>query len=249
MGKLFDSYDEQVEYGQEITICPLPAVFVSDKDDVFCYTGMHLQHDISDTQGLGYSPHYINGKHSTGKNSDKITGFYRIKEGCIFLDEFLDSEKYGAARYKKIDIIVDLPKVGTVSYSVLRRLENTRHEDVELTRAVFGFTQDELESVFRSYWKLQGYDSNTAEIHGYRHPRLTRSSNVNYCNITGATIPDRFPYISLTGGGYSYISLHGFFKATRFLIDATVLPQFKDVMKDSDVADNTLSKLEEFFDK
>lgn len=205
MGELFERYHVEPIKGADVTIgTRFPEIFVSETDEVFCYLGICLNDESRKYTFM--HPYYMQGKHSTDKKIAKeIRGFYRLAEGCIIMDQYVDNGFEGTRLYKKLDVGIRLPYPDTY-YAVLV----DRKEDTELTRAIFGLTCDELEIILEAYAKIVGT---------YReyitYPKLTRSMrSMNYCDMTEVWIPEKFPYIAFAESGYefSHISLWGFYR-------------------------------------
>lgn len=118
MGELFNRYDVDAVKGKDITIGKFfPEVFVSETDEVFCYLGICLNDESRRYTFM--HPYYMQGKHSTGKKFAKdIRGFYRLLEGCVILDKYVDHTFRGDKLYKKIDVGIRFPYPDTY-YAVL----------------------------------------------------------------------------------------------------------------------------------
>lgn len=212
MGELFNRYPGEILQGQDITISNGYAnLFISERDDVFCYTGICLNEENALHRGLFAYPFYMDGKHSTDKKiANKICKFYRIADGCIYLDEYVDGQFYGDRNYKKIDIGFRLPSADTY-YGVLLNQE----EDEDLTQAVFGLACYELEKLLEAYAKIFGTYNDY-----FQYPRLTRSPRAtNFCDMTDVWIPEKFPYITFKESGqeFSHVSLWGFYRHIQLL--------------------------------
>ena len=108
----------------EVVLPPFfPKVFESNEGELFVYLGAILNNGMR--MGLNCSPYWAYKKHSTDELvQEGILGFYRLKSGVIFKDEFIDGETY-------------LP------FEV--------EENSEDTRKAFGLTYDELSDVLRAY--------------------------------------------------------------------------------------------------
>lgn len=215
MGELFESYDIEPTRGKDITIAnQFPAIFVSENDGVFCYPGICLSDEDRRTRASFMQPHYMRGKHSTDKViSNEIKGFYRIVDGCIVLDKYVDDEFYGKYLFKRIEAYVRLATPGSCYYGVFKSYGD---EDETLTRKVFGLTYDELTELLEAYAKMMGTYHDFAT-----YPKLTRSiKNTNFCDITEAWIPETFPYIAFKDSGYdfSHVSLFGFYRHIQLLM-------------------------------
>lgn len=210
MGELFESLPGTVLPGKDIVMtgCHLEEIFVSEHDDVYCYPGVLEQGDRYRETVYSW-PAYLDGRHSTEKAVQKwIRGFIRIKNGCIFLDSYIDDNDW---KYKKVDGGVRFPNQSDGYYGVIVN----REENEPLTRAVFGFTYKEITALLESYARAFGWRE------GYKqYPRLTRSARRgNFCDLTGVWIPECFPYVTFEWGDYlfSHVSLFGFYRLVQLL--------------------------------
>ena len=212
MGVLFDQYPGEGKLGSQITISDGDIMlFVSEHDEVFLYTGICMNDEDNYYKSLKANPYTMHGLHSTNKAiHDKIRNFYRISDGCIYLDNYVDSSFYKDRRYKLIKGGLALAS-STVDYSV-----RVNHEDdIPLTQAVFGLTVRELSKIVKASQNVLGF---TAGFYWY--PKLTRSVKTdNYCDLTGAWIPAKFPYIAFakSGDDFSHVSLWGFYRLIQLL--------------------------------
>lgn len=212
MGALFDRYDVEPVIGKDITIGEyFPEIFISDTDTIFCYSGICMSDMERRSRDSFMRPYYMRGMHSTDKKiSKEITGFYRIVDGCIVLDNYIDANFYSKHLYKKIDCGIRFPAPDNY-YAVLVNGE----EDAYLTREIFGLTHEEITSLLEAYAEVMG----TNRIYS-AYPRLTKSPrSVNYCDITELWIPEGFPYVAFNDSGYhfSHVSLWGFYRHIQLL--------------------------------
>ena len=236
MGELFNRYDVDAVKGKDITIGSyFPEVFVSETDEVFCYLGICLNDESRRYTFM--HPYYMQGRHSTDKKIAKeIRGFYRLTEGCIILDGYVDNTFWGDRLYKKIDVGIRFPHPDTY-YAVLV----DREEDKDLTRAVFGSTCDEIESVLTAYAKIVGTYSEY-----FTYPKLTRSirSN-NYCDMTDVWIPEKFPYVAFSESGYefSHISLWGFYRHIQLFTGCRLSSAISLLFLKTGVSEDTLKNI------
>lgn len=236
MGALFERYNVDAVKGKDITIGNhFPEVFVTETDEVFCYLGICLNDESRKFTFM--HPYYIQGKHSTDKKIAKeIRGFYRLAEGCIVLDEYVGNGFWGDRLYKKIEVGLRLPYPDTY-YAVLV----DREEDTELTRAVFGLARDEIESVIEAYAKIVGTYSEYIT-----YPKLTRSMrSINYCDMTDAWIPEKFPYIAFSESGYefSHISLWGFYRHVQLFTGNRLSSAISKLFLKTGVSEDVLKRL------
>lgn len=238
MGELFNYYDVEPVSGKEITIgYHFPEVYVSEFDEVFCYAGICLN-DIDECRKTFFMPpFYMVGKHSTDKNiAKKIKQFYRIADGCILLDDYLDHSFSHEHMYKKVKAGIRFPMPDTY-YGVMDNYQ----EDKVLTRGVFGLTYEELTSIMEAYGKVMG---TYGEYISY--PKLTRSvRSANYCDMTDIWIPERFPYVAFSESGYrfSHVSLWGFYQHVQLLTGCQMTSVISRLLLKAGVDEETLKKL------
>ena len=212
MGVLFEQYNTPEQFGSEVLIPDfLPAIYVSDSDEVFCYTGIFIN-DIEPRENSIYAPPCnMRGKHSTDKRyAARIKGFLRIVNGCIILDNYIDNQ-FKEKKYKLINAYVRLPDSADTYFGI----EASNEEDA-LTRAIFGLTYVELTSVLEGYAKLLGIHNMYVQF-----PKLTRSAqSENFCDITELWIPKHFPYITFDKNNYDFahVSLWGFYRHVQLLM-------------------------------
>lgn len=212
MVKLFDRFDVEVIQGKDITMGKyFPGLFVSDHDEVFYYPGVRLSDEDTKERSDFVFPYYMSGKQSTDPSvSDEINGFYRVIDGCIVIDDFVDSVFYDRHLFKKIDAAIRYPSSDRY-YGVFVN----REEDEELTRAIFGFTYDELTSLLEVYARIMGTHNEWCS-----YPRITRSlKNEYHCDLSNMWIPESFPHIAFNEGGYhfSHVSLWGFYRQLQLM--------------------------------
>lgn len=213
MGNLFERYEVAPMKGEDITIGEhFPEVFISESDEIFCYLGICLNDSEDRNRASFMQPYYMKGKHSTNKTiSSEIKGFYRLINGCIVLDKYVDNGFYEKHLYKKLYAGVRLASPACCNYAICV----DRRDDDEVTRKAFGLTYDELTNLLDSYAKMMGTHRNFNTF-----PRLTRSiKGINFCDITDLWIPETFPYITFKDSGYdfSHVSLFGFYRHIQLL--------------------------------
>lgn len=238
MGCLYDRFDIEPIKGKDITIGEhFPEIFISESDEIFCYTGMCLKEKAESNQSLFMQPYYLKGLHSTDKlASKKILAFHRIIDGYIALDKYVDDEFYSDRLYKKIDCGVRFPSSDSY-YAVLV----DRAEDEQLTRRLFGLTHTELSDFLEAYGRVMGTFREYTQ-----YPRLTRSPrNTNYCDITGVWIPDQFPYVAFKDSGYdfSHVSIYGFYRHIQLLTGYNMTSVFSRALLDQGADESTLDKI------
>lgn len=215
MGSLFNQYDVLSYSKQEVTIADrFPAIYISDNDEVFCYTGILFKNEQREPN-IRNSSFRVQGKHSTDKTIvNSIKGFYRIINGCIVIDDYIDKQ-FGEHKYKHINgAVVRFPVSAETDYGVAHVGDFT--EDKELTRKIFGLTCSELRKLLVVYANIFGIYNNYTQ-----YPRLTRSTrSYNFCDMTGLFIPKQFPYIAFDESSYEYshVSLWGFYNHLGVLL-------------------------------
>lgn len=241
MSSLFDQYDVAKHLGNEITISDdFPAIYVSESDEVYCFTGVFLNNEESPQISLHTHPYYMHAKHSTDKKfAANIKGFFRIANGCIFLDNYVDNQYDKNCAYKLTNRFIRFPAAASTYYGVMEY--TTIAEDAELTRKVFGLTCCELETV------LEGYAKTLGRYNMYiQYPRLTRSvRSSNYCDLTDLWIPEQFPYITFQESGYdfSHVSLWGFYRHVQLLMENTMSSRLGQALLATAVDESTLQAL------
>ena len=240
MGELFDCYNAEPTKGKDITIGDrFPMVFISDRDEVFCYLGVQLYNDIDKSHILCVSPHHICKKHSTDTSvAKKIKGFYRLVGGCIILDEYVDGDYQKEHLYKKLNVSVRLATPGSCYYGIWK---SYAEEEEVLTRKVFGLTYDELTSLLEVYAKAMNthYDS-------FAYPKLTRSvQSDHFCDISELWIPRTFPYVAFTDSGYdfSHVSLFGFYRHLQLLVGYNINAIMRHVLIKFGLSEDLLQRV------
>jgi hypothetical protein len=137
--------------------------------------------------------------------------FVELSRGALQRSFFLRGESW----YRIVeDRWLILPSGADSYFGVISRAD--RAEDEELTRALFGGTREEIETVARAMAPIAG--------RGYHEtvdlPRVTFSkTRNNRCDITNGLIPREFPYLAFEGAQYdwSHVSLFGFYRILSFL--------------------------------
>lgn len=121
--------------------------------------------------------------------------------------------KYDAGPRKGVDTRIDkrvfLPETCRCDYGGWDAEQNYSSE---ITIEAFGFEMHELEHL------IEIYDNINCAQYGVRG-RITFSKKDNSCDLTGATIPNNFPYITFAESPhlYSHVSLYGFYSMLRFI--------------------------------
>ena len=237
MGALFVKYDSPPVRGRDITMGKhLPEVFVTEKDEVLCFAGVCLKDDTR-PQSLFMNPYYFDGKHSTDKDiADTIAAFYRITDGCIVREKYVDNGYYSNRLLKRINCIIKFPS----AYSEYAVLVNDT-EDEKLTRKIFGLTQGELIQLLDAYAKVMGTGDEYSKL-----PRLTRNTRIsNYCEVTDVWIPEQFPYVAFAERGcdFSHVSLYGLYRHIQLLTGYDINSVFARALIRSGASETTLDRV------
>lgn len=152
---------------------------------------------------------------SVGRNYEKYdkknrNRYARLYNGALSWSGFLDDR----GRFKEIKDKVVLFPTGTRNlFGVFEK--GVINEDEEITRVLFGATQEELENLVRVYNRILN-----PLINKYVQPRVTfsKSDVGNTCDISDYIIPREMPYLTFEQiNGWAHISLHGFYKHLNFL--------------------------------
>lgn len=211
---LYESIDAPALKASEIALPKnMDGVFyVSESGELYCYAGAY-------TPGKGNvcfqcSPYYAVGK-KPKQVEKQIKGFFRLENGCILLDKFVDQHYESDELIKEVsDYILRLPTLNNCYFAVEKRIETGGswyfEEKPEVTRHIFGLTFEELEYFMGIYAETFGLKNDYSQ-----YPRLTRSlKRDNFCDLTKLWIPAGFPYITFAESGfdYSHISLFGFYR-------------------------------------
>jgi hypothetical protein len=128
----------------------------------------------------------------------KSYSFLKLRQGQLYQSSFLSDNQ----PYKILDgFRIRLPHNAFNGFGAF----SNDGLDETLTRHFFGATFDELENFLIIFFSAVHFPI-TAES---RLARITSSNNYNSCELTGAFIPKRFPYIVFDNQGY--VSLSGFY--------------------------------------
>lgn len=216
----YEQMNVKPKLGKNIVLADSPSnIYISEEGEVFCYTGTLEIYE--QTQPNAFTSKWYGYKTKTFEN--KILGFFRITQGCLILDEFLDQTKYKDIKFKKLEHNLYLPYGNKRYFGVSKDWNSVDTEGV--TREIFGLTQLELNEVLEAYARTFGlykrdkiaYLLQTREKNIY--PYCTSSNEKdNYCDITDMWIPPTFPYIKFSNNKYSHVSLHGFYKHLASLL-------------------------------
>lgn len=238
MGELFERFNVEPMQGKDITIGDFfPEIFISETDEVYCYPGICLADEERSIKASFMRPFYMKGRHSDDSSIvDEIDGFYRIIEGCIVLDDYVDRKFHRKQLFKRIKSGIRFPHPDSY-YAVFV----DREEDEELTRAVFGLTYKELTTLLDAYAKVM--DTCYAF---YTYPKLTRSiANVNFCDLTECWIPERFPYVTFNENGYdfSHVSLWGMYRHMQLITNRRNNSLFSQALLNCGATEDILNRL------
>jgi hypothetical protein len=138
--------------------------------------------------------------------------FLELRAGCLHLSSFLsDSHAYRILKDRNIR----LPRGAETFFGVYGP---DWELDEELTRHFFGATFSELEVFLEQFYATIRYP--LKETWGWRPVRITFSkSRDNDCDLSGAYIPQKFPFIAFGDTTYfgGHVSLSGFYRHLAFL--------------------------------
>ena len=238
MGNLFDSYNVEPKKGKDFTIGDCHnAIFISESDRIFCYQGLYLNDEDGSSARIFKQPYHLRKYHSIDAEIlDEVKGFYRVENGCILLDNYIDNGFYGNNLYKKIDCGIHFPCPDNY-YAVV---VNGR-DDENLTRGIFGLIHEEIEALLEAYAITMG----TNRVYG-TYPRLTRSTTgSNYCELTETWIPRQFPYIAFNESMYefSHISLYGFYRHVQLVTGKKINSVFSKCLLKSGGTEDILKRV------
>lgn len=245
LSELYETLDSTEVKGEDIVIPDHAhnAMYISQRGDVFCYLGICSRN--SDRISAKSWPYYLVGKH-TQQCKKQIRGFFKIKNGCILLDKFVDHEYYNDKYYKQLkNYVVSLPSTNSCYFGIMKRVESERswsfEENEELTRACFGLTFAELEYILKIYAERLGVS------HEYgQYPRVTRSLRQNnFCDLTELWIPEGFPYIAFHQSSYDYshVSLYGFYRHMGLLLS---MDKASKIFEHKSFAENIIVRLRNY---
>ena len=120
----------------EVTIpVHFPKVYKTREGRTIVYLGAILEERENMT--IRCSPFWAEGRHSVDEDISKtIKGFYRLKNGIVFRDSFIDSRTFSSFDVAEADEYVDLPNSASTYYGI--RTHVSQKEDKEATREAFG---------------------------------------------------------------------------------------------------------------
>lgn len=170
--ELYEKLDDPAILARDITLPKMShdALYLSDFGELYCYQGICLKKNYKE---LIYNswPYYTEGKH-THDIKEQMLGMYRLKHGHISLSPFIDCSYNSDMKVKQLkDYFVKMPVINDTYYGVIRRATSSDgfKENTELTRACFGLTHNELNSLLLAYSVTLG-ESNLYT----QYPKLTR---------------------------------------------------------------------------
>jgi hypothetical protein len=196
----------------------------------YCYVGYKSEDQQSH---LPYFSPSVALRDRDGRTSFRFVGLFR---GALSLSGFFRDDQH----YRILDDRrVVLPRGASSYFGVISRQDG--QEDVALTRAVFGGTSVEIESVATALAKLCGRSH-----HEMAHlPRLTFSKTQdNRCELSACLIPKNFPYIAFEDAQYdwSHVSLYGFYRLMSFLRPASRSSPISQALLDAGATDELLER-------
>lgn len=190
-----------------------PKVYESENRGIIVYLGAISR--SSAEMFIGGCPFWLKGKHSTDEEANEaIQGFYRLEDGVIFQDSFLDKNTHFPFEVSETNEYVDLPTSSSSYFGICA--SKTHRENKTATRQAFGLTYEELCGILDIYGKFFGLGNNYQ-----RFPRITRSTQrSNCCDLSNAWIPRNFPYIAFDESNcpFSHVSLGAFYEHMRLLL-------------------------------
>lgn len=133
--------------------------------------------------------------------------YVALRGGQISFGGFLDDgDRYRVPPHMRIL----MPRHGTSDFGVWD--EDAGAEDPAMTREIFGCTGEDLLAIVRTIAGAQRPAADGFPV-APEFPRVTSSRLSNDCDISGAYIPPRFPYLSFHGDCFrrSHVSLPGFY--------------------------------------
>lgn len=156
--------------------------------------------------------------------------FVSLDSGRLFVSSFLED----ASQYEIVENCRVILPSGTKSYFGVTRGPDFE-EDVELTRLVFGATQEELEDVVEVVGSFLWHVPARATFSKQR---------VNVCDLTGCSIPREFPFVTFGGttGDWGHVSLYGFFRLLSLFCPYAEANCWK-ALSDAGFADDDIARL------
>jgi hypothetical protein len=206
-------------------------IAVDTYGNIHCFIGYRYEDQRHD---LPYYSLSVALRDKDGRGSHR---FVKLRRGTLFVSSFLRDEEH----YKHLENrLIILPRGASSYFGIISR-EN-QEEDLPLTRAIFGGTAEEIETVAIAVAEIAG-----REVHQLsRLPRVTFSkTNNNRCDFTGCMIPKEFPYIAFEESMYdwSHVSLYGFYRLLAFLCPVDCDSPFKDALINRGISKDLLSNL------
>lgn len=164
-------------------------------------------------------------------------GFIKLYQGVLHRGSFLRDDSY----YQPVsDKWLVLPKGTDGYFGIIDR--DTRDEDAELTRKIFGASIEDITEVATALAQTIGRGHHEM----LRLPRVTFSkTRDNTCDISGCLIPSNFPYIAFDQAQYawSHVSLYGFYRLLGFLCSQKRRNSLRGSIIDQQVPEELLDAL------
>jgi hypothetical protein len=135
--------------------------------------------------------------------------FVELRAGGLYRSSFLSDEQHYDIRE---DLFLRFPFKQNSSYGVFNA--TTEELEPDLTRQLFGATQEELERLLLSFFCASHFPIKEEEQRIFC--RTTCSRTANACDLGRFLIPPGFPYITFGDG---HISLQGFYRHLAFLCE------------------------------
>jgi hypothetical protein len=136
-----------------------------------------------------------------------------VRRGLVYVDELTENDKISSLKAFGTTNAYLMDKVHQ-SFGVRRKAGFRQwNDDVELSREIFGLEQEMLEKLTLAYEHAMLCSS------PYRYVQITCSRSDNKCDLTGAYIPEGFPFIKTTETIYwgGHISLYAFYQHIALL--------------------------------
>jgi hypothetical protein len=195
-----------------------------------CYLGYFEKNNKSDI------PYYDVSVASRIPKGRETYCLVQLIHGSLRYARFFDDDSY----YKVLDNrSVSLPVATNNYFGVFDK--DTKKEDKELTRQLFGGTISEIGSCAVSIAKLFG------RYYGelFALPRVTFSkTRENSCDLTGCLIPRNFPYIAFDQSEYdwSHVSLFGFYRLLNLLCPTSRVSPIMHALEEDGIDESFLAR-------
>lgn len=233
---IYDSLKTEPVFAKDIVISNQgPWIYISEKK-ILCFTGV-LKKKIHQDVLLEQSSYRFDGKHSFDEIvTNQIMGFFRLSQGAILLDDFIDKSYNEKELFKRLPVYIKYPSGADTHYGIIYSEEIISEEiAIEIERQIFGLTSSELDELLIGYNKAFG-----------ACPTLTRyQRNSNYCDLCDMWIPKAFPYLKFEESGYdfSHVSLWGGYRFFQLLMQNRCDSPISKLLIENGVSENIIDKL------